>query len=107
MKKIKFRGKTEEGKYIFSDSIQFDVDGKGREFCRLKDEYGNWLYVAPYSVAQLIGYDKNDKEVYSDDILTDGEFEVNMETNIAEYEDRILEYLAELEVLEEGGNDNL
>ena len=103
--KLKFRGIVEDGKYIFSNSIDFDVDGKGREFCRLKDEFGNWIYVAPYSVARLVGYDKNYKEVYSDDMLTDGDFEINMETNIAEYEDHILEYLAELEVVDESGKN--
>ena len=67
--KIKFRGITEDGKNIFSDSIQFDVDGKGREFCRLKDEFGNWLYVAPESIAQFVGYDADGKEIYEGDAL--------------------------------------
>ena len=65
--KIKFRGITEDDKYIFSDSIQFDVDNKGREFCRLKDEFGNWLYVKSDSIAQLVGYDSDDNEIYEDD----------------------------------------
>ena len=65
--KIKFRGITEDGKNIFSDSIQFDVDGKGREFCRLKDEFGNWLYVESDSIAQLVGYDSDDNEIYEGD----------------------------------------
>ena len=68
---IKFRGIAEDGKNIFSDSIQFDVDNKGREFCRLKDEFGNWLYVDPDSIAQLVGYDSDDNEIYEDDELID------------------------------------
>ena len=67
--KIKFRGIAEDGKNIFSDSIQFDVDSKGREFCRLKDEFGNWLFVDPDSIAQFVGYDADGKEVYEGDIL--------------------------------------
>ena len=71
MNKFKFRGKTEKGEYIFSDSIQFDSDGYGREFCCLKDEYGNWNYVEPYSVVQLVGCDAEDEEIYEGDILID------------------------------------
>ena len=71
MEKIKFRGVAEDGKYIFSDSIDFEVDGYDREFCRLKDEFGNWLFVNPNSVAQFVGWDANDNEVYEGDILTD------------------------------------
>ena len=77
MEKIKFRGMTEDGKYIFSNSIQFDVDSKGRKFCRLKDEFGNWLYVAPDSVAQFVGYDADGKEIYEGDkicLKDDGNF---------------------------------
>ena len=71
--KIKFRGITEDGKYIFSDSIQFNVDGKGREFCRLKDEFGNWLFVDPESVVQFIGYDADGNEIYEGDSLIDSD----------------------------------
>ena len=66
---IKFRGIAEDGKHIFSNSIDFEVDGKGREFCRLKDEFGNWIYVDPDSVAQFVGYDAEGKEVYEGDKL--------------------------------------
>ena len=66
---IKFRGMAEDGKYIFSNSIDFDVDSKGRKFCRLKDEFGNWLYVDSDSDAQLVGYDSDDNEVYEGDKL--------------------------------------
>ena len=66
---IKFRGKTDDGKYIFSNSIDFEVDGKGWEFCRLKDEFGNWIFVD--NIAQLVGYDADDNEIYEDDELID------------------------------------
>ena len=69
--KIKFRGMTEDGKNIFSNSIQFDVDSNGREFCRLKDKFGNWLFVDPNSIAQFVGYDMNGDEVYEGDMVKD------------------------------------
>ena len=64
---IKFKGKIEDNKYIYSNSIDFDEDGQNRKFCRLKDEFGNWIYVDINSISRFISYDKNGDEIYEDD----------------------------------------
>lgn len=70
MKKIKFRGKSlKTGEFVYGGAIQnekqfmitnLDFDEEGYP-------YPNFTDVEPESVAQLIGYDKNGKEIYSDD----------------------------------------
>jgi len=59
MKKIKFRGKSKySGKIIYGDL------NCGQKVVCVDDEP-----VYPETVAQFIGYDKNGKEIYSDDNL--------------------------------------
>ena len=70
MQTIKFRGvSTETGKVIYSKSIKFEEDGKGRKFYWLMDEFGNWLEVDTESVRQFVGYDMNGEEIYIGDVL--------------------------------------
>ena len=103
---IKFRGIAEDGKHIFSDSIQFDVDNKGREFCRLKDEFGNWLYVDPDSIARFVGYDADGKEVYeSDKVLSPDNFIVDVLDMLLEPDD--LKRFKLYKNKERGENENL
>ena len=60
MKEIKFRGKTRDGRIVFGDFIRLGEEVCiGNIFCNDK--------VLPGSVAQLIGYDKDGNEIYSDD----------------------------------------
>ena len=80
---IKFRGKA-HGRYYYGDYERcYEGDGKyfGDEYycikCPQEDSEGNKLKkftsirVDEESIAQLIGYDANKKEVYEDDILVD------------------------------------
>lgn len=78
MREIKFRGcvpdsdKIDGGKIVFGDLVHYDTG-----------EYTHWIYnsndrnypVDPDSVAQLVGYDKDGREVYQGDVIEyrDGE----------------------------------
>lgn len=61
MREIKFRGKTFGGDLIFGDLIHCPNDKVS-----ISDGFEQ-RFVLPESVAQLIGYDANGKEIYSDD----------------------------------------
>ena len=69
MKPIRFRGKNADGEIITSDSIKFEEI----TFARISAPYlfdkenKEWIAVYPDSVAQLIGFDKNDNEIYEGD----------------------------------------
>lgn len=63
MKQIKFRGvDVETGKLVFGDLIQ------PRRHIMIADETGRYE-VKPDSVAQLIGVDSHDNDIYEGDIV--------------------------------------
>ena len=66
MKTIKFRGKSlDNGKFVYGYLWHSETFGTTV----------NGVVVDPESVAQLIGYDKNGKEIYSDDeVYADGDY---------------------------------
>ena len=70
MRKIKFRGLTLEGKFIYGDyrHIGFCPHIYKREQCYYEERA---VEVAPESVAQLVGIDSNGKEVYEGDVIVD------------------------------------
>ena len=69
---IKFRGITENGKYIFSNSIEFEKIGGLSDYQPyLRDDNGDWVRCYPESISQLVGYDSDDNEIYEDDELID------------------------------------
>ena len=68
MKKIKFRGITEDGKHIFSNSIEFEKIGGLSDYQPyLRNDTGDWVRCYPESIAQFVGYDADGKEVYEGD----------------------------------------
>lgn len=70
MRPIKFRGRDlDSGKYVYG----FYVTGAGdKPFILVTNAQGQYLRpVAPDTVAQLVGYDKNGKEVYEGDTVID------------------------------------
>lgn len=73
MRTIKFRGKTNSGKWIYSDGIlQADIPDEGGtiETVQLWEEGEGWVYVEPATVGQFTGlYDINGVEIYEGDIL--------------------------------------
>lgn len=85
---IKFRGKRiDNGKFVFGDlQTYFRTDGKTKSFViRTWERLDDWVAVAPdksvtvaeyyerpidpESVAQLVGYDANGREVYEGDTV--------------------------------------
>ena len=65
MRPIKFRGRDlDSGEYVFFnlEDILLDVAGSYSEYVGLHN-------IDPDSVTQLVGYDKNGKEVYEDDTV--------------------------------------
>lgn len=64
---IKFRGKsTETGKYVYGDFVHYVPLST---FPGIVDEDGFVHEVYPNSVAQLVGYDADGREVYEGDEL--------------------------------------
>lgn len=62
MKQIKFRGKTLNSTAYFGDLIhRFGFPAVGLS--------GNFHEVQPDTVAQLVGYDREENEIYDNDIL--------------------------------------
>ena len=70
MREIKFRGKTIGGLIVFGSYYYENLDDIG-EIPIIMDEHGEENVVYPESVAQLVGYDANGKEVYEGDKLID------------------------------------
>lgn len=65
---IKFRGKdVDTDKYVYGDLVHGD---DGFVFINNKNIYR----VYPESVSQLVGYDANGEEVYTDDIVVDEQY---------------------------------
>lgn len=70
MKQIKFRGQLPNGKLVYGDLVQWG----GFESPRICSWDNGVIYdIDPESVAQFVGYDKDGREVYEGDTLTDGE----------------------------------
>ena len=69
MKQIKFRGRNiKTGIFHFGFYSEYPI-GNGRiEYCITDKNLECWA-VDPDSVAQFVGYDKNGKEIYSDDVV--------------------------------------
>lgn len=69
MRPIKFRGKNIwTGEMLFGDLVH-DGDEILMQFVKEK----TFVQVEPETVAQLVGYDADNAEVYEGDVLTDGE----------------------------------
>ena len=68
MRPIKFRGKTFDGQIVFGSYCYENLDDIG-EIHSIIDEHGEENIVDPDTVAQLVGYDANGKEVYEGDRL--------------------------------------
>ncbi len=63
---IKFRGKAENGEYVYGDLMQGNYDESA---FHIKPRKKRPVYVDKNSVAQLVGYDSNGDEVYEGDIV--------------------------------------
>ncbi len=68
MRKTKFRGRTEDGEFIYGDLLQGNYDESAP---KIKPRHKKAQYVWAVSVAQLVGYDTNGKEIYEGDTLID------------------------------------
>lgn len=84
---IKFRGRDIRGRILFGDirhnnGVWFMFDG---DF---------WYEVDPDSVAQLVGYDKDGKEIYEGDKVTSEVYE-------GEFVARLIDYLPPHSILQE------
>lgn len=73
MRTIKFRGKTNSGKWIYSDGIlQADIldEGGTIETVQLWEDGEGWTYVEPFTIGQFTGRkDGNNEEIYESDIV--------------------------------------
>lgn len=74
MRPIKFRGKDADGNLCFGSLIVDDrQEQKKYNIVECRGSCQTWLIwaeVDPESVAQLVGYDKDGKEVYEGDAIT-------------------------------------
>lgn len=71
MRKIKFRGKDADG--VIHYGAYSDIVVGGKLICEIMDDYRDIYEVVPESVAQLVGYDADNAEVYEGDVLIDEE----------------------------------
>ena len=68
MRTIKFRGRNiKTGEIHYGHYSEYPV-GNGRIETCIIDKYMEGWEVEPESVAQLVGYDADDNEVYDDDV---------------------------------------
>lgn len=65
---IKFRGKAENGEYVYGDLKQGNYNESA---FYIKPRKKRPVYVDKNSVAQLVGYDVNRNEIYEGDELVD------------------------------------
>ena len=80
MRQIKFRGKTPEGKFVYGDFVQH---GPSENKPGIIDDEGFYREVDPDTVAQLVGCDKNGKEVYEGDTVIEKYFDGEVHERIA------------------------
>ena len=74
MKPIKFRGKSMGGHYVYGLLTKKRIRNSGNLVYAIVSgnfSQGETIPVLEDSVAQLVGYDKNDNEIYSDDTVID------------------------------------
>ena len=64
---IKFRGRTKSGEFVYGDLIHMTDNRIGIIF----DKRVAAVEVDPDSVAQLVGFDSDGREVYEGDIIVD------------------------------------
>ena len=64
MKTIKFRAQALAGNIVIGSLIVY------RECPAIKNFYAEYE-VLPNTIAQFVGYDKNDNDIYTDDYVTD------------------------------------
>lgn len=67
MRTIKFRGVTSKGKIVYGYAFKYF---KQKSWYILDERAEQWK-IKSESLAQLVGYDKNEKEVYEGDTLID------------------------------------
>lgn len=123
MREIKFRGRSIDGDetvygsilslpncnpYIISSTYFSSQDTDPKHFAIINDWKGDYPIkaavlihqVKPDSVAQLIGYDHNNKEVYEDDELIDVEDRIVVNANVAlqmwDLGDKFVNYILEV-----------
>ena len=72
MKKIKFRGKSISGHYAYGFLTMKKIRNNGKLSYAIANgnfTQGETIPVSEQSIAQFLGYDKNGKEIYSDDLI--------------------------------------